>query len=85
MESTVQSVGGQFFPVFLQCDVAELERRVSNASRIEMRKLTSVEGLRSALAKWNFVSLPRADCVTVVTDGQTPQECAAEIINRLGL
>lgn len=85
IESMVASAGGHFLPVFLQCEVAELERRVSDSSRHEMHKLTSVDGLRRALETWNCIALPRENCLVVVTDRKSPRQCAQEIIDRLEL
>ena len=85
IELMVESAGGRFLPVFLQCEVKELERRVSDPSRIEMHKLSSVAGLRSALETWNCIALPRENCLTVATEGKSPQQCAREIIDRLEL
>ena len=41
----VSESGGEFLPVFLECSLDELRRRVVAPSRREMRKLHSVEGL----------------------------------------
>ncbi len=83
IESMVESAGGRFLPIFLQCDVEELERRVSDPSRIERHKITSVDGLRRALETWNCIGLPKKDCLNVVTDGKSPRDCAREIIDCL--
>ena len=64
-------------------EVAELEKRVTQASRARMGKLRSVEGLRSSLSGWNCVALPRDDCVTIVTDAKSPKQCARELIDAL--
>ena len=80
IEQVILSLGSVLLPVYLQCNVAELERRVANPSRIEMGKIQSTERLQQALHQWNNVAVPRATCVTVVTAGKTPAECAEEII-----
>ncbi|MFN8495781.1 MAG: hypothetical protein U0350_49775 [Caldilineaceae bacterium] len=67
-------------PVYLQCDVAELEKRVANDVRVQMGKIHSVEGLHKALNQWNCIAVPRAECLTIATAGKTPVECADEII-----
>ncbi len=72
-------------PVYLQCSVEELERRVSAPSRHEMRKLTSVTGLHKTLSRWNCVAIPRDNCVVVRTDERSPSQCTKDIIERVGL
>ena len=83
MERVVEGAGGVILPVHLQCSVAELERRIANPDRVAMRKLRSVEGLHAELARWNWVAVPRADSITITTDGRTPGSCADEIIATL--
>lgn len=86
LEHAVLSNGAALLPVYLQCDVSELETRVANESRVRMGKIRSVEGLHQALDRWNCIAVPRANCQTVSTGGKTPAECADEIIalHRLG-
>lgn len=80
IEDAVFAAGSELLPVYLQCPVAELESRVANESRVQMGKLQSAEGLQQALSQWNTVAVPRETCVTVVTAGKTPAECADEIM-----
>lgn len=83
LEGEVTSRGGQFFPVFLECDVEELRRRVVDPSRKEMRKIHTPEGLDGYMGEWNFVALDRPNTFTVATDGRSPEECAEEIARRV--
>ena len=85
MERVLQGAGGSLTPVYLQCSVTELEKRVANPSRVEMGKVRSVDGLRAQLRRWNCVAVPRANCVTIVTDDRSAAECAQQIIDGLGL
>jgi hypothetical protein len=85
MERVVESAAGVIRPVHLQCSIAELERRIANPDRVAMRKLRSAAGLRAELARWNWVAVPRADCITIATDGRTPGSCADEIMATLAL
>lgn len=85
MERVVGSAGGVIHPVHLQCSIAELERRIANPDRVASRKLRSVDGLQRELARWNWVAVPRAACITIVTDGRTPSACADEVLARLPL
>lgn len=80
IEDAVLAAGSELLPVYLQCDVAELERRVSNASRVQMDKIQSVDGLYQALDQWNHVAISRDNCFTLSTEGRSPAECADEII-----
>lgn len=85
IEAVLSSVGGEFIPVFLQCDFADLEKRVTGSSRVEMGKIISVEGLRKQLSKWNCTAVPRDNCITIETTGKSPIQCAEEIIKILEL
>ena len=83
LEREVTSRGGQFMPVFLECNLEELRRRVVAPSRQEMRKLHSVQGLDEYLGAWNFVALDRPNTISINTDARAPKECAEEIAERL--
>ena len=85
IEGIVHGSGGTVVPVYLQAEVAELERRVTDPSRAEMGKVRSVEGLHRQLRRWSCVPVPRDGCVTIVTDGKTAAQCAREIADVLGL
>jgi adenylylsulfate kinase-like enzyme len=80
LEEAVLSAGSELLPVYLQCTVAALENRVANDSRVTMGKLQSIEGLHQALNQWHHIAVPRDECLTIVTEGKTPAECADEII-----
>lgn len=85
LERIVSEGGGEFLPVFLQCGIQELRRRVGAQSRQDMRKLTSVEGLEGFLEKWNIVPYDHPSCITIHTEGRDPVECVREVILRLRL
>jgi chloramphenicol 3-O-phosphotransferase len=85
IEETMHSSGAELLPVYLRCEVSELEKRVMSDSRKSMRKVRSMEGLHKNLDRWNCVAVPRNNCVTVTTDEKTPSECAREIIDLLRL
>lgn len=85
LEQAVLAHGSTLLPVYLQCDVAELEKRVTNDGRVQMGKIRSVEGLHKALDQWNCIVVPRAECLTISTAGKTPAECADEIIRFFSL
>lgn len=77
--------GGEFLPVYLECSVEELRRRVGHPSRKAMMKLTSEAGLDDYLEQWNTIALPHPACISIQTDGREPADCVAEVIERLGL
>lgn len=83
LESEVTSRGGDFLPVFLECGVEELRRRVTHPSRQRMRKIHTTEGLERYMGEWNFVALDRPHTISVATEGRSPEECAAEIAQRV--
>ena len=85
LERIVNDGGGATRPVYLQCSIAELEQRVAAPSRVQLGKVRSVAGLHAQLRRWNCVAVPRADCITIVTDARTPSNCAEEIIEALDL
>lgn len=85
IEKMVLQAGGEVFPVYLSCEVEELERRVGNLSRIEMGKLTTIEGLKKSLTNWNCIAVPRNNCLVIFTDKKTPLQCCQEIVDKLHL
>lgn len=85
IEKIVLSENGEFQPIYLKCEIAELEKRVTQPSRAEMRKINSIEGLRQKLSEWNCVAFPRENCLTIVTDGKNVNDCVEDIIRLLDL
>jgi len=85
IERVAVESGGEFLPVFLECGVDELRRRVGNPARVAMKKLTSVTALDEFLETWNIVPLDHARCVTIRTEGRRSADCVDEVIERLGL
>jgi adenylylsulfate kinase-like enzyme len=85
LERSVRAGGGVLRPVYLQCSIAELERRVGAASRGLLGKVQTIAGLHGLLRQWNCVAVPRDTCLTIDTDARTPASCADEIIRALGL
>ena len=83
LEHEVTSRGGEFLPVFLECGMEELRRRVTAESRREMRKLHTEGGLADFLTTWNIVALDRPNTLAIRTDDRSPEDCAAEIVDRV--
>lgn len=85
IEQIFNQSGGEVIPIYLRCEIEELERRVSDSSRVELGKIRTVESLHKNLNKWNCIAVPRDNCITLITDNKTPSQCAREIIDLLGL
>ena len=83
LEHEVTSRGGEFLPVFLECSLEELRRRVTDPARAEMRKLHTVAGLEEFMGEWNLVALERPNTIVVRTDGRSAEECAEEIAEQV--
>ncbi len=84
-ERVLAQYGGHLLPVFLTCSRTTLERRVGAADRVARRKVTSKDGLDRCLARWNLVSVPRANCLTVDTDTTRPTDAARIIVAHFDL
>lgn len=76
LERIAESFEGSIHPFYLSCSVSELERRVEDDTRAEMGKVTTISGLRNNLNRWNCIAVPRENCVTISTEGKSPEECA---------
>jgi adenylylsulfate kinase-like enzyme len=85
IEQIITDSGSELFPVFLKCSLVELERRVADPLRVSMGKVRSIKGLHEVLDQWNFVAVPRENCVTISNDDKSPLQCAKEIIDVLNL
>lgn len=77
--------GATLLPVNLTCSDQTLATRITNPDRATRRKLNSVSGLNTYLAKHAAHRLPRDNCITVSTDTQTPQQAAAQIMQKHSL
>jgi len=85
LENLVLQSEGEVIPVYLSCELEELERRVSNLSRVEMGKIKTIDSLRKNLERWNCISVPRDNCLFITTNNKTPSQCCQEIIDLLHL
>jgi hypothetical protein len=85
LQGTLAANQGRLIPAYLFADTNTLNQRVSNPDRLERRKLTSLEGLASALATWNIAPVPHGDCMHINTASQSAVESAALIIEHFGL
>ena len=85
VERIFSQAGGEVIPVYLSCELDELERRVSDPSRAKLGKIRTVESLHKNLGKWNCIAVPTDNCVTLNTGRKTPAQCAQELIDLLEL
>jgi hypothetical protein len=84
-EGILKRHSGELLPVFLYCSEEESARRVSSADRVERKKIASVEALNSFRTRWNIVPVPRSNCLTLDTEGRSPDATAHEIIRHFAL
>ena len=63
--------GATYVPVWLECDVDELARRVSLPARLERAKIRDPQKLRETLASSGVLAPPR-DAVRIVTAALSP-------------
>jgi hypothetical protein len=84
-ESAVQGGGGQLLPVYLQCSVDEIVRRVGNDDRAIRKKMTSEKGVRDFIEKYKLAPVPRPDCLVLNSEANSAEENAQSIIRHYGL
>ena len=85
VERVLEGTGVGILPVYLDTPIQELERRVVSAQRRAMGKVSSVEGLRENLKRWNCLAIPRASCISIATAGKTVEACAHELAEYVAL
>jgi hypothetical protein len=84
--TAVEGNGGHVCPVQLMCDVDVLRERVSLPSRVEQRKLTSVERLDEILARESiFEPIPQRPGLRIDTTRLPPLDAAEQICSHFGL
>lgn len=85
LQTIVSTYHGRLMPVFLFCDNATLNKRISNHDRAERRKLTSQQGLAAFMTEWNIVPVIHPDCLMIDTSLQPATESAQIICSHFGL
>jgi hypothetical protein len=81
----VMGEGSEILPVFLDCPMQELERRVGDAGRVAQGKISTVGMLRAYLDGPPMAPAPRPNCLTVDTSATAPAEAAARIVEHFAL
>ena len=84
-EFAIQRGGGQLLPVYLQCSVDEIVRRVGNNDRAIRKKMTSEKGARDFLEEHKVAPVPRPNCLVLNSEANSAEANAQEIIRRFGL
>lgn len=82
-----EASGDEVCRVRLTCGVATLEARVTDPSRQDFDKLTTVAGLREKLARLDepFGTLTGRESLTLRTDNEMPAHVAADIVRHFEL
>lgn len=84
-ELAIQGRGGQLLPVYLQCSVDEIVRRVGNGDRAIRRKITSEKDVRDLIEKYSLVPVPRSNCLVLNSEANSAEENAQSIIRHYAL
>jgi hypothetical protein len=84
-ESVVRRGDGEVLPVFLQCSVDEIVRRVGNNDRATKNKMTSRKGARDFMDRYRIAPVPRPNCLVLNSETRSAEVNAQEIIRHYGL
>lgn len=84
-ESVIHEGGGQLLPVYLQCSVDEIVRRVGNEDRAIRRKMTSEKGVRDFIENYKLAPVPRPNCLVLDSEANSAEENAQSIIRHFSL
>jgi hypothetical protein len=79
IKSIAANNNGRVLPVFLNCDIVNLEDRVTNDHRHEMDKLCNVKQLREIIFKNNYIAIPDELCIEINSATNTAEFNAREI------
>ncbi len=86
VEKAMMAAGGTIDYVELTCPEAELKRRFKDASRLQYKKLTSIELFDKLKAEGSFGAIPMpSPRVSIDTSTRTPARAALEIARALDL
>lgn len=75
--------GATYVPVWLECSVDELTRRVSRPERLERAKIRDPKQLLETLSTSGMLAPPR-DAVRIDTAALSPGDCALLILHQTG-
>jgi len=81
----VENHGGTVCPVYLTCNMPEMTRRVTKASRQDRRKVGNPDMLNAYLTENNIAAVPDPRRIALSTTIAPPQETAAIILKHFAL
>jgi hypothetical protein len=84
-ETIVHGHGGHLLPVFLQCSLNEIVRRIGNPDRVAGKKMASEQSARDFLIRHQVAPVPRADCLVLDSEANDAQANAQRIIRQFNL
>jgi hypothetical protein len=84
-EAIVLRHGGELLPVFLQCSIAEIVRRIGNADRVSWGKMASEQSVRDFVAQHRICAVPRATCLVLDSETNDADANAQCIIRHFNL
>jgi hypothetical protein len=84
-EAIARRGGGQLLPVFLQCSIDEIARRVGNHDRVMKNKMSSEKSAREFMDKHSVGPVPRSNCLILDSEAESAEINAQEIIRHFGL
>jgi hypothetical protein len=81
----VMGEGSEILPVFLDCPMDELERRIGDPGRIAQGKIATVGMLRAYLDGPPMSPIPYPDTLTIDASAVRPAEAATRIVDHFAL
>jgi len=79
------SANAKVLPVFLSCELSNLENRVENTHRKKMEKLSNKKRLKEEVLRKNYCAIPDELCMTVDTNKEQPESNARKIVDSFNL
>ncbi|MFD1157047.1 AAA family ATPase [Roseovarius aestuarii] len=78
-ERAIEEFGGTIEPIHLYCSKETLMARVSASERQKRGKLATPEDLKTYLDRYNFVAMPRDNCLSLSTENASASQTASII------
>lgn len=85
IKSIAADRSGRVLPVYLNCDIMNLENRVTNDHRRKMEKLCNVEQLRKIMSTKNYAAIPDKMCIEINSAANTAEFNAKAIVKSFSL
>jgi hypothetical protein len=84
-EAIVHGRGGQMLPVFLQCSIPDIVRRIGSPDRIARKKMTSEQSARDFLTRHQVRPVPRPTCLALDSEANDAEANAQRVIRHFNL